>query len=102
MYFWEIKLRFNCQPKYNKEKRNTDLTGESFLSFVKDINIPTLVIQNENDPMTNLDMVKQYYDELTVEKEMIWLDLEKKRGAAYDWLGKNPRPILEWFEKHMN
>ena len=81
---------------------NTDLTGDAFLPYVKDISVPTLVIQNRNDPMTNLDMVNQYYNDLTVEKEMLWLDLEKKRGAAYAWLGKNPEPIVGWFEKHMN
>lgn len=91
----------NAGNKYNKEKRNTDLTGDSFLPYAKDISVPTLVIQNRNDPMTNLDMVKQYYDSLTVEKEMLWIDLEKKRGAAYAWLGKNSKPILDWFVAHM-
>lgn len=91
----------NAGNKYNKEKRNTDLTGNSFLPYVKDIFVPTLLIQNKNDPMTNLDMVKQYYNDLTVEKEMLWLDLEKKRGAAYDWLGKNPEPILKWYGKYL-
>ncbi len=87
--------------KYSKNKRNTDLTGDSFLPYVKDISVPTLVIQNENDPMTNLDMVKQYFNDLTVEKEILWLDLEKKRGAAYAWLGSNPEPILDWFGKYL-
>ena len=51
--------------------------------------------------MTDLNMVKDYYNSLTVEKEMLWLDLDKKRAAAYDWLGKNPEPILNWFSKYM-
>lgn len=76
--------------KYNKEKRNTDLTGDSFLPYVRDINVPTMVIQNSNDPMTNMNMVRHYYDDLVVEKEMLWLNLEKKRGAAYAWLGETP------------
>ena len=63
--------------------------------------MPTLVIQNQNDPMTNLDMVQQYFDDLTVEKELVMLDLEKKRAAAYDWIGKNPEQILGWFDKHV-
>lgn len=92
----------NAGNKYNKEKRNTDLTGDSFLPYVKDISVPTLVIQNKNDPMTNLDMVKQYYHDLTVEKEMLWLDLDKKRGAAYAWLGEHPEKITNWFDQHMN
>ena len=91
----------NSGSKYSKKKRGTDLTGDSFLPYVKDISVPTLVIQNQNDPMTDLKMVKQYYDSLTVEKEMLWLNLEKKRAAAYDWLGKNPKPILRWFNTYM-
>lgn len=90
----------NSANKYNKEKRNTDLTGDSFLPYVKDISVPTLVIQNENDPMTDLDMVKSYYNKLEVEKELLWLDLEKKRGAAYAWLGEHPEKVVAWFDKH--
>jgi hypothetical protein len=52
--------------------------------------------------MTNLDMVNQYYNDLTVEKELLMLNLEKKRGAAYDWVGKNPDKILEWFGKFLS
>ena len=92
----------NAGNKYNKQKRNTDLTGDSFLPYAKDVSVPTLVIQNQNDPMTNLDMVKQYYNDLTVEKEMLWLDLDKKRGAAYDWIGKNSKEIVGWFDKYLN
>lgn len=95
------KFIVNSCNKYNKEQRNTDLTGDSFLPYVKAVTVPTLVIQNNNDPMTNLDMVKQYYNDLTVEKEMLWLDLDKKRGASYAWLGNNPQPILAWFGKYL-
>lgn len=96
------KFLINAGNKYNKQKRNIDLTGDSFLPYVKDISVSTLVIQNSNDPMTNMDMVKQYYNDLTVEKEMMWLDLEKKRGEAYAWLSENPDKIENWFNKHMN
>ena len=86
---------------YNKKKRNISLDGDSFLPYVKDISVPTLIIQNKNDPMTNMDMVKEYYDSLTVEKEILFVNLEKKRGAAYAWLGKNSEPIVNWFDNHM-
>lgn len=95
------KFLVKAGNKYNGEKRNTDLTGDSFLPYAKDITVPTLVIQNRNDPMTDMGMVEQYFESLTVEKEMLWIDLEKKRGAAYAWLGKTPKPILDWFEKYM-
>lgn len=91
----------NSGSKYSANKRNTDLRGDSFLPYVKDISVPTLVIQNKNDNMTDLTMVEQYYNSLTVEKEMIWLDLEKKRAAAYEWLGTNPKPIIGWFDKYV-
>ena len=92
----------NAGNKYNKSKRNITLNGDSFLPYVKDISVPTLVIQNSNDPMTNLDMVQQYYDSLRVEKEILMLDLEKKRGAAYAWLGHTSTPIIDWFNNYMN
>ena len=87
--------------KYNKTKRNIALDGDSFLPYVKDISVPTLVIQNSNDPMTNMGMVQQYYNDLTVEKNLLMLELEKKRGATYAWLGKNPKPILDWYSKYL-
>ena len=92
----------NAGNKYNKNKRNVALDGDSFLPYVKDISVPTLVVQNRNDPMTNLEMVKRYYNDLIIEKEMLWLDLEKKRGATYAWLGQNPKPILNWFNKYLS
>ncbi|MCT4644404.1 MAG: hypothetical protein N4A74_05395 [Carboxylicivirga sp.] len=91
----------NSGNKYNHNKRNVDLTGDSFLPYAKDISVPTLVIQNENDPMTNLDMVKDFYSNITSEKQLLMLKLEKKRGAAYDWIGKNPDEILAWFGKYI-
>ena len=44
------KFILNSGSKYSKNKRNTDLTGDSFLPYVKDISIPTMIIQNQNDP----------------------------------------------------
>jgi len=86
--------------QYSLSKRGIDLTGDSFLPYAKDMCVPTLVVQNQNDPMTSLSMVRQYYRDLPGEKELLLLDLEKKRGAAYEWIGRNPKPILEWFERH--
>lgn len=91
----------NAGNRYNKNKRGIQLDGDSFLPYVSSIDVPTLVIQNKNDPMTNLGMVKQYFNDLRVQKELLFLELAKKRGAAYDWLGNNPDPILAWFNKYL-
>ena len=60
-----------------------------------------MVVQNSNDPWTNFDSVKQYYDELTVEKEMFWIDGAKKRFAAYDYFGHSPEKMLDFFNKYL-
>ena len=94
------KFLVKAGNKYNREERGIDLTGDSFLPYVKDINVPTMVVQNTNDPMTNMEMVKDYYKSISVEKEILWLDLEKKRGAAYAWIGQHPEKIVDWFDKY--
>lgn len=95
------KFLINSGNQYNQSQRGVNLTGDSFLPYAKDISIPTLVIQNENDPMTNMGMVKQFYNDLKIEKELLMLDLANKRGAAYDWIGKNPEKVLDWFGKYL-
>jgi pimeloyl-ACP methyl ester carboxylesterase len=84
-----------------QERTGIDFSTNTFMPSVKDITVPTLVIQNENDPWTDRELVQQYYDELRVEKDMLWLQLEKQRAAAYDWIGHNPKEILGWFGQHM-
>jgi esterase/lipase len=87
--------------KLNKERTGIDMVNKSFLSDVGQINVPTLVVQNSNDPWTEMSFVDTYYANLTVEKKMLLLDLEKNRFAAYEHLGSNRNGIYEWFDKHM-
>lgn len=84
-----------------QQRTGIDFSQNTFLPYAKNISVPTLVIQNRNDPWTELGFVQDYYDQLTVEKDILWLDLEKKRFAAYDWVGKKPDNILAWFAKHV-
>jgi hypothetical protein len=66
-----------------------------------------LVVQNKNDGYLNEDFVNLYYEDLIVEKELLWIEIPKKknanfnRAAAYDWIGESPEPILGWFEKYV-
>ena len=87
--------------KVNHERTGIDLDTMSFLPHVKDIPVPTLVIQNENAPWANRDRVQQYFDALEVPKEMLWLDLSKDRAAAYDWLGTHPETLTAFFDEHV-
>jgi dienelactone hydrolase len=87
--------------KVNQQRTGIDLDTMSFLPDVPSIPVPTLVIQNKNDPWANADRVQQYYDALQVEKDLVWLDLAKSRAAAYDWLGAHPEQMMAFFGTHL-
>ena len=89
------------------KRTGMDVVADGWRPHVKSIDVPTLVIQNRNDGYLNESFVNGFYDALQVEKEMRWIDIPKKKSrnsnrlAAYEWIGKNPEPILAWFEKHV-
>ena len=87
--------------QFNIKRGGADLS-ESFFKHVDKITVPTLVIQNKNDPWTSIESVNTYYSLLPGKKEMLWLDLEKKRAAAYDWLGSQPEIFTQFFDKYLN
>ena len=69
---------------------------------IKAINVPTLVIQNENDGYLDRAFIDAYYETLTVEKEMLWVDIPVQRdafhnrAAAYVWIGGTGHPAMVW------
>ena len=78
------------------------MVAKSFKEDVKAIPVPTLLVQNEEDEYLNRSSIEEYYNSLTLEKEMLWLSgIGKKRAAGYDYLTKNPEKILYWFDRHM-
>ena len=83
------------------ERLGFDLNTKTFLPDVRSISVPTLVMQNKNDPWTDLDFVQRYYDQLQVEKQLLWLELSKDRAAAYDHLGTAPEELAAFFDKHI-
>ena len=87
--------------KVSLERTGIDLNTKTFMPDVKHIAVPTMVVQNNNDPWTDMDFVRKYFDELTVEKEILWLDLSKKRAAGYDYLGTNPEQFAEYFGRYL-
>ena len=94
-------FQVNAGNKYNAKHRDLDLTGASFMPHVEAISVPTMVIQNRNDSMTNLGLVEKYFDSLKVEKELVWLEIEKKRGATYAWMADHTSELLRWFNKYL-
>ena len=86
----------------NSEKVGFDMTEKSFKEDVSKIAVPTLVMQNDQDEFLNKESIEEYYNDLKVEKEMIWVsDIGPKRAAGYDYLTRNPEKVLFWFDKYM-
>jgi hypothetical protein len=84
----------------NEDRGGVDFRS-SCLPLVKHIDVPTMLVQNRNDPWTDLEWVNEFYDELVVEKEMLWLAGSKKRLYAYDLFGHSPGKMLEWFGRYV-
>ena len=85
----------------SKVRLGFDMSEPNFVLEAPKVTVPTLVVQNKNDPWTQLSMVQDYYDALAVEKELKMLDIAPSRFAAYDYLGTHPEDLMPWFDKHM-
>lgn len=87
--------------KLSNERLGFDMSVPNFIHDAPKIPVPTLVVQNTNDPWTEMDMVQEYFDALTVEKELKLVDLDKSRFAAYDWVGTSPETLSAFFDAHL-
>lgn len=86
----------------NSERVGFDLNSRSFVGDVAKITAPTLLVQNSEDEYLVKDSIDQFYNDLSVEKEMLWIsDIGTKRAAGYDYVTKNPEKVLFWFDKYM-
>lgn len=86
--------------RYSERRGGVDFTKKPGVKAHL-INKPTMVIQNKNDPVANMDYVKGYYDDLQVEKEMVWTDKGKTRIDGYADLTERPEKVIEWFGKYV-
>ncbi|MBJ7336763.1 alpha/beta fold hydrolase [Mycolicibacterium sp.] len=84
----------------NQRQGGADLRA-SFLPAVARIRVPTMLVQNTNDPMLNRRSIDAFYDLLDVEKEMTWVDLESARLAAYDYFANDPTGMIRFFDAHV-
>lgn len=86
--------------KFNLERGGKDFLS-SPLPHVKDISVPTMLVQGEGDPWANMEWIKQFYNELQVEKEMFWIQEITKRVATYDYFNNSPEKMLKFFNKYL-
>ena len=78
-----------------------DVSAASFEPHIEHVSVPTLVVQNTNDPMLKREFVQSYYDALRVEKELLWVDAEQSRFAAYEYMENHPEELFYWFDKYL-
>ncbi|MFJ8815156.1 alpha/beta hydrolase family protein [Amycolatopsis thermoflava] len=64
------------------------------------VDIPTLLLQVRDDTLTTPDDVQAIFDAMPAEaKELIWIEGTNRRFDGYNYLPRNPRPMLDWFER---
>lgn len=83
-----------------KEQGSKDVDGVP-LEFASKINVPTLVIQNRNDPSKTLPFVEEFFQQIQSTKEIHWVDGEHDRADVYHHLTEHPEKLIEWFSKHL-
>jgi len=84
----------------NRGQGGADLRA-SFLPAVSRIDVPTMLVQNTNDPMLNRHSIDAYFERLNVDKEMKWVDLKPARLAAYDFFADDPSDMVRFFDAHI-
>lgn len=70
--------------------------------FTKDIDIPTMYIQAKEDPWTELSDIQGFFDSTPGAEELWFIDGKMKRFDAYNYVGKHPKKLLSFVEKHFS
>jgi len=72
------------------------------MEYAKAVTIPTLVAQVHNDFLTKPSNVQDIYDNISSkDKKLFWIEGTDQRFEGYNYFGKNPQLMLEWFDIHM-
>ncbi|MCR8720652.1 lysophospholipase, partial [Pseudomonas syringae] len=72
------------------------------IEYAKAVTLPTLVAQVRNDFLTKPSNVQEIYDTLSSrDKKLFWIEGTDLRFEGYNYFGKNPKLILDWFNSHL-
>lgn len=71
--------------------------------YAKAVDIPTLLVQVRNDVLTTPKDVQAIFDAMPAEaKELLWIEGTHRRFDGYNYLPKNPKVMLDWFQRFMD
>ena len=68
--------------------------------FVQDIEIPTMYVQAQADPWTELSDIQSFYDATPGARELWFIPGKMGRFEAYNYVGKHPERLLTFVKKH--
>lgn len=72
------------------------------MEYSRAVTIPTLVAQVHGDFLTRPSNVQEIYDNISAkDKRLFWIEGTNLRFEGYNYFGKNPQLMLEWFDSHM-
>jgi hypothetical protein len=85
-----------------KVKKHTGLFLEEMspCKYVKDIRVPVIYAQTENDKWYDREDVLRFFHDTPVEKSFLWLT-GNERFDGYNYFGSHPQEMLAFFQKHL-
>jgi len=85
-----------------KNNRGFGLDDMSPADFIKDLKVPTMFVQLQNDAFTDPSDVQSFYDNTHSEKELLWLDGNHHRLDAFNYFAEKPEKMLDFVGKHFS
>ncbi|BDD07029.1 alpha/beta hydrolase [Aureibacter tunicatorum] len=86
--------------EYLKKEKNISLADMSPRDYVKHLKCPIMYVQIKNDKTTSPSDTQEFYDNTPTEKELLWIEGDLHRFEGYNYLGKHPEKMLEFFAKY--
>ncbi len=73
------------------------------MEYARSVTVPTLVSQVRRDFLTKQSNVQEIYDTISSkDKKLFWIEGTDKRFEGYNYFGRNPQLVLDWFASHIN
>lgn len=85
-----------------KEMAGFGLEDMSPAPYIKNIKIPILYVQVQNDAWTDPSDVQSFYDLTTAPKEIFWINGDLERFDGYNYFSNHPDKMLEFLNKYMD
>lgn len=65
--------------------------------------VPTLLAQVHADATTKIEVVQQIFDNIAAtDKELHWIEGTQQRFEGYNYFGRHPHVMIDWFDKQLN